>query len=313
MSRGAYIIRRLLLTIPLLLGVLLLAFVLLQVAPGDPARTLAGQRATPEELDQVRSKLGLDESLPVQYVNYVGDAVRGDLGTSIRKKIPVTQVIAHSLPVTLALISLGGVLALVLAVPLAQWAARKRDRPPDHAVRAFSLITLTMPAFLVGILLLVFIALPTGWFPVSGYGDSLPDHLRALVLPSLTIAIALAPLLVRSMRSDFIGILDSDYVAMARASGIGGWRLALRHQLPNAVLPTITLLAVSVGYLLFGIVVVEVTFGLPGLGSEMAAAVDGRDYPVIEGLTIVFALLVVLASLAADVLYTLIDPRVELR
>jgi peptide/nickel transport system permease protein len=312
-SRSAFIVRRLVQTIPLLLGVLLLAFVLLQVAPGDPARTVAGQRASPEELDRVRAELGLDDPLPAQYLNYVADTIRGDLGTAIRKKIPVTEVIVDALPVTLALIGLGAILSLLLAVPLAHWAASGRDRAPDHAVRGFSLLTLTMPTFFVGILLLVFIALPTGWFPVSGYGDSFTDHLRALVLPSVTIAIALAPLLVRSMRSEFIGILNSDYVAMARASGIGGRRMLFRHQLPNAVLPTITLLAVSVGYLLFGIVVVEVTFGLPGLGSEMANAVDGRDYPVIQGITLVFALIVVLTSVAADILYTLIDPRVELR
>lgn len=313
MGRGGFVVRRLLQTVPLLLGVLFLVFVLLHLTPGDPARTIAGPRASPAELERVRENLGLDQSLPRQYVDYVGSAITGDLGTSIQLDRPVTELIGDRLPVTLALLASGGTLALLIAVPLAQWAARHRDGLPDHAVRAFSLLALTMPAFWLGILLLILVALPTGWFPISGYGDTFTDHLRALVLPSLTLGIVLSPLLIRSVRSELIDVRESDYIAMARASGIRSWRLALRHELPNVILPSITLLSVEIGWLLFGVVVVENTFGLPGLGQAMSNAVVEKDFPVIQGITLVFALAVVLVYLAADILFAVIDPRIELR
>jgi peptide/nickel transport system permease protein len=312
-ARGTYVAKRLLQTIPLILGVLLLVFLLLEVTPGDPARTVAGPRASEAEVQQVREDLGLDKSLPERYFSYVQDAVTGDLGTSIRQRIPVTEVIGDRFSITIALIFFGSLFGLAISVPMAQWAARRKDRAPDHFVRAFSIVTLTMPAFWVGILLLVLVALPTGAFPISGYGETIPDHVRALVLPSLTLAISLAPLLIRSLRAEFISVRESDYVALARASGISPLRVALRHELPNAILPAITIVAVSVGFLLFGVVVVEDTFGLPGLGSAMTAAVDDNDFPVIQGITLVFALIVIAVYLVADILYTLIDPRVELR
>ena len=313
MGRLSLVVSRLLQAIPLLLGVVLLVFLLLRVTPGDPARTVAGERASERELEQVRADLGLNDPLPVQYVKYVGDAASGDLGTSIRQRVPVTEVVSDRIPVTLALLAVGSILGLVISVPLATVAARRRDRLPDHFIRLLSLVALTMPAFWVGALLLVTIALPTGWFPISGYGTSFGDHVRALVLPSLTVAISLVPILVRSMRSEFIEVRESDYIAMARACGIGPARLALRHELPNALVPSITLIAVSVGYLLFAVVVVENTFNLPGLGQAMVSAVSERDFPVIQGITLIFSIAVVFVYLIADILYALIDPRIALR
>lgn len=313
MNRWTFVARRCLQTIPLMLGVLLLVFLLLQVTPGDPARTVAGNRATQEQLQQVREELGLNESLPAQYLRYVGNAVKGDLGRSIRQKIPVTEVIAERLGVTLALLATGALLSLLVSVPIAGWAANHRDRAPDHVVLGYSLVTLTMPTFWIGILLLVLIALPTGWFPVSGYGETLPEHIRALFLPSVTLAIALSPLLVRSLRTEFIRVREADYISLGRAIGVSPRRLLLRHELPNAILPAVTLLALSIGYLLFGLVVVENTFGLPGLGQAMVNAVDDRDFPVIQGITLIFALIVVAVYLLADIIYTLIDPRITVR
>lgn len=313
MGRYAFIVKRLLQTIPLLLAVVLLVFLLIQVTPGDPARLSLGPRASEAEVADLRGELGLEDPLPQQYVRYVGEVAKGDLGESIRKDVPVSSLIGDRLGVTLALLLGGTLVALVIAVPLAQYAARHRDRAGDHIVRAVSLTALTMPPFWLGILLLVLIALPTGWFPISGYGDTFGEHVRALVLPCLTLGISLAPVLARSLRSALIGIEGSDYLAMARSVGISRRRLAWRHEMPNAILPVVTLLGVSAGYALFGTVVIENTFSIPGLGHEMLSAVDERDFPVVQGITLVFALIVVLVHLTVDVLYVLIDPRVEIR
>ena len=290
-----------------------MVFSLLQITPGDPARSIAGHRATEEEIAEVRTELGLDRPFLEQYLSYVVDAAQGDLGTSIRSGIPVSEVIATGLPRSLALILLGSGLAMLIATPLAWWSASRRDRFVDHAIRGYSTITLTVPMFWTGIVLLTAVALPTGWFPVSGYGGTLAERARALVLPSVTIAIAQAPLLLRGLRAEFLRIQESDYIAVATASGVRGLRRMLRHELPNALIPAVSVTAVSVPYMLFGVVVVETTFGLPGVGQTVTAAVNTKDFPIVQGVTLVFALTTVATYLIADILYTLIDPRVELR
>lgn len=310
-NRFVFVGRRLAEAVPLLLGVLLIVFLLARVAPSDPALLVVGQRSTPEEVEAAREELGLNDPLPQQYLSYVGDVLRGDLGTSIQRKEPVAEVIGRGIPITLLIVALGALAGLMLAIPLAWVAARYRDRPTDRAVGVYSMVTLTVPAFAVGIFLLVFVALPTGWFPVTGYGTTVAEHARALVLPILTLAIVQAPLLVRSLRSEFIQIRESDYLAMATSAGIRPRRIVLRYELPNAVLPAITLVAFSVGYLLFGVVVVENTFGLPGLGQAIVIAVQSNDIPLIQGITLVFALVVVFTQLLADITFALIDPRIR--
>ena len=312
-GRSRYLVRRLAGLVPLLLGVLFVVFLLLQITPGDPARTISGPRATEEEIAEVRTELGLDRPFLEQYLNYVVDAVQGDLGTSIRSGIPVSEVIWSGLPRSLALILLGSGLAMLIATPLAWWSASRRDRLADHAIRGYSTITLTVPMFWTGIVLLTAVALPTGWFPVSGYGGTLAERVRALVLPSVTIAIAQAPLLLRGLRTEFLRIQESDYIAVATASGVRGLRRLLRHELPNALVPAVSLTAVSVPYMLFGVVVVETTFGLPGIGHTVTTAVNQKDFPIVQGVTLIFALTTVTTYLIADIVYTLIDPRVELR
>ena len=312
-GRSRYLVRRLAGLVPLLLGVLFVVFSLLQITPGDPARTISGPRATAEEIAEVRTELGLDRPFLEQYVNYVVDAARGDLGTSIRSGIPVSEVISSGLPRSLMLILLGSGLAMLIATPLAWWSASRRDRLADHAIRGYSTITLTVPMFWTGIVLLTAVALPTGWFPVSGYGGTLAERARALVLPSVTIAIAQAPLLLRGLRTEFLRIQESDYIAVATASGVRGLRRLLRHELPNALVPAVSLTAVSVPYMLFGVVVVETTFGIPGIGKTVTTAVNQKDFPIVQGVTLVFALTTVTTYLIADIVYTLIDPRVELR
>ena len=312
-GRSRYLVRRLAGLVPLLLGVLFVVFLLLQITPGDPARTVAGPRATQEEIAEVRTELGLDRPFLEQYVSYVVNAAQGDLGTSIRSGIPVSEAISSGLPRSLTLILLGSGLAMLIATPLAWWSASRRDRLADHTIRAYSTVTLTVPMFWTGIILLTTVALPTGWFPVSGYGGTLAERARALVLPSVTIAIAQAPLLLRGLRAEFLRIQESDYVAVATAAGVRGLRRLLRHELPNALVPAVSLTAISVPYMLFGIVVVETTFGLPGIGHTVLTAVNQKDFPIVQGVTLIFALTTVTTYLIADIVYTLIDPRVELR
>jgi peptide/nickel transport system permease protein len=313
MGRYGFIVRRLIHLIPLLLGIVLLVFLLQKVTPGDPGRLILGFHASEGQVRHLDRTLGLDKSIVVQFVDYVGHVVTGNLGQSIRQNVPVATLIGSKLPITLLLVGIGSLLSLMISVPLGVLAARRPDGPTDHIVRLISTIGLTMPPFWVGILLIVGIALPTGLFPVAGYGVGFAQHLRSLVLPAIVLAIAIAPVQIRSLRAGLVDVRQSDYIAMARSVGVRSVRISWRHELPNAILPVITILTVAVGYSLFGAVVVEQIFGLPGLGQGMLNAVSQDDFPVVQGITLVFALIVVAVQLLSDVLYTLIDPRVEIR
>lgn len=292
-----------------LLAVSLAVFVLTQVAPGDAARIRLGPRATPDELDALRHQMGLDRPLFVQYVDYLARVLRGDLGTSVDGR-PVVDIIAQGLGSTLWL--LGGTVALSVAVAVAlAWAgATHRDSPLDHGLRLVLLLSLFLPAFWVGFLLLRFIAIPTGWFPVSGLGSSPAELLRSLVLPSITGAVALTPVLARSLRSSLVDVLGAEYVSVARSLGIAGPTLFWRHIVRNAAGPVVTLLALNVGYLLFGVVILEETFSINGVGSALVKASATQDVFVVQGITLVFAVGVVFANAAGEFLSRLIDPRV---
>lgn len=312
-SRFHFILRRLLHAVPLVLGITLLVFLLLDITPGDPARTVAGLRASPEAVEIVRERLGLHENVVVRYGRYLGGLVRGDLGRSNRGGTEVTAIIGDRLPVTLWLLAAAALLSVAISVPAATLAARARNRLPDHGVRLMSLVALNMASFWVGYMLLRFVALPSGWFPVGGFGGSTLERLRAIFLPAATLAVGMAPILTRSLRSSMIDVLESDYVSAARSVGVRGGRLVRRHVLRNALIPTSTLLASQLGYLLFGAVVVEFAFDLPGLGDAMVTATSRRDFSVVQGITLVFALTVVGINLLADVVHTVLDPRVTIR
>lgn len=312
MGRFQFVLKRLVLTIPLLFGVVLLVFLVLQVTPGDPARLIVGLRASEEELQEVRAKLGLHDPVLTQYVRYVGGVLGGDLGYSYKSRTAVTALIAERLPVTIWLLAFGLAFALLISIPAAIVSALRRDGPVDHVVRGAGLVGLTMPSFWVGILLIVTIALPTGLFPVGGFGETVPEHLRSIVLPALTLAIAIAPIQIRSLRASIIAVLTSDYVTTGRSLGVSGSRLMQRFVLRNAAPPTIAIVALDIGFLLFGAVVVETTFALPGVGQGLVLAARQRDLPAIQGYTLLFALIVVAVFLLADILTAMLDPRVEI-
>lgn len=312
MGRFAFVGKRLLQTIPILLGIVFVVFLLLQVTPGDPARNVAGLRASQADLAQVRTDLGLDRPLLVQYGTYLEGVVQGDLGYSYKSQEPVASMIGSRLTVTLWLLTATLLLSVLIIVPFAIIAAHYRDRPLDHGIRLAGLAGLSAPPFFIGVLLLLLVALPTGWFPAGGFGETTADHVRAIVLPALTLAIGLVVVPIRSLRASIIGVLDTDYVATARALGLSEATIVRRFVMRNAAIPTITIMALELAFLLFGAVVVETTFALPGVGEGLVLAARGRDLPAIQGYTLLFAVAVVLIYLAADILSALLDPRVEI-
>jgi peptide/nickel transport system permease protein len=306
MSRYGFVAKRLLFLLPLLAGVVLLVFLLMKVVPGDPARLTLGPRASAAQVQDARRQMGLDRPVTSQYLLYLWRATHGNLGYSYKN-------IAQRAPVTAWLIAAGTVFSLVIAVPMALLAAVRRDRLADHAVRTAAALGIGMPLFWVGIMLITLVALPTGWFPVGGFGTTLAGHLRSIVLPGLTLGIAMAPPMIRGLRASVVGVLSSDYVSFARALGTGGPRLQRRFVLRNALPPMVNLLAVQSGYFLFGAVVLETAFGLPGMGQGMVLAAVDRDLPLVQGYTLVFAVAVVAVYLAADIVNVLLDPRVAIQ
>jgi peptide/nickel transport system permease protein len=311
-SLAGYAARRLLHMIPIAFGVTLLVFFLIHLVPGDPARTMLGTRATPERIAQLHQQWGLDEPLPVQYWRFLERLVQGDLGSSLFYSVPAGRLVLERLPVTLWLIGLGTLLSVAIAVPLATIAAARRDRPSDHVVRAVPLVGLGFPQFWIGIMLLLAFALNTGRaFPVGGYGEGFFGHLRSMFLPALTVALAISPILIRSLRASLLEVLESDFVATARSKGLPERRVLVRHALRNAVISMVTVLGVNIGFLVGGTLVVEQVFALPGLGQLMINSSFQRDFPLVQAVTLAFAVMVVLVYLTTDILHALLDPRVR--
>jgi peptide/nickel transport system permease protein len=311
-SLAAYTLRRLLQMIPIAFGVTLLVFFLIHLVPGDPARTMLGTRATPERVALLHKQWGLDQPLPVQYWRFVVRLVHGDLGSSLFYSVPAGRLVLERMPVTLWLIGLGTLFAVAIAVPLAVLAAAKHDRPTDHAVRAVPLVGLGFPQFWIGIMLLLAFALNSGRaFPVGGYGHGPFGHLHSMILPALTVALAISPILIRSLRASMLEVLESEYVATARSKGLPERRVLTRHALRNAVISMVSVLGVNIGFLVGGTLVVEQVFALPGLGQLMINSIFQRDFPVVQAVTLAFAVMVVLVYLTTDIIHALLDPRVR--
>ncbi|MDX6538530.1 MAG: peptide/nickel transport system permease protein [Gaiellales bacterium] len=312
MDRLAYTLRRLAQVVPVAVGVTMLTFLLVHLIPGDPALTVLGTRATPQLVADLHQKWGLDRSLPEQYWLFVQRLAHGDLGTSLIYSVPVRSLVIDRIPVTLWLLAYGTVLAIIIAVPLAVLAARRKDGPADQIVRAVPVVGLGMPSFWVGLMLiLLFAADVVKIFPVSGYGTGAFGHLKSMFLPSLTIAIGTTPLLIRALRSSLIGVLESDYITTARAKGIPERRVVVHHALRNALMPMITVLGINLGFLVGATVLVEKVFALPGVGALIYDGISQRDFEVVQGVTLALAAFVVLLNVAIDIIYLLLDPRVR--
>lgn len=311
-DRFAFVGRRLLSLIPLLLGILLVVMLLLSLTPGDPARLVVGPRASDEAVADARAELGLDQPIWQRYITYVGRVLAGDLGTSFQTGQPVAGEIASQIPVTLAVAALGMVLALLVSVPLAILASRRPDGPADHVVRFLGTVGIGMPSFWIAVMAITYIAMPTGWFPVAGIGNTPLENLRALVLPSVVVAISVSAPMVRSLRSTMIDLDTAEHVLAARALGFPERDVLRRFQLRNSVGPLVAVAAAQAGYALFGTVVVEVAFSLPGMGQGLVVAAGMRDFPLVQGYTLVFAVLVVILYLFADLVTAFVDPRVRI-
>lgn len=316
MTRGTlrYIGRRLLLTVPTLLIVAALVFTLVRLIPGDPAQVMLGDSATPEALASLRSEMGLDAPLWVQFTTWLGHVVTGNLGTSIITGEAVGELILERFAVTASIVVTAITLATVAAIALGLSAAANHHRASDGVIVAFSTLTMAIPGFWLGLMLILVFGVKLGWLPVVGYVP-LSDGLAGvpyLVLPVLTLAIAECGALTRMMRASAIDVLNLDYITHARAKGQSEPRVLLRHVLPNAFAPTMTLVGLTLGHLLGGAAVVETVFTLPGLGRLMVDAVLARDYPVVQGCLLFTAAVYVLVNLATDLLYPLLDPRVRL-
>jgi peptide/nickel transport system permease protein len=303
--------RRLVHTLPVIVGITLASFVLIHLVPGDPIRIMLGGKAPQARIDEINHELKLDRPLPQQYLTFVGGATHGDLGQSIILRRPVSSVVGERLGPSIFLLVYGTLIGIVLAVPLGIVSALKRNRLPDHAIRLLTLIAFAMPSFWLGLILIRKFSLDLGLFPVSGYGQGFFGHVRSLTLPSLTIGLFLASMLIRSLRSSLVDVFGAEYVEAARARGLSETRIVLKHSLRNSLIATITVLAVNLGWLIGGAVVVEKVFDIPGLGQLLVESVFTRDFPVIQALTLVFGLLVIVINLLSDLSYALIDPRVR--
>lgn len=310
MNIVSFIASRLLQMVPVLIGVSIVVFLAIHMVPGDPVELMMHGRATPEGLAAARAELGLDQPLFVQYWNFVSGAVVGDLGTSIVQKAPVSEVVGERILPTVLLLVMSSVFAVAIALPLAIVSARRADQPIDHAIRLGGMIGFAMPPFWIGIVVMLVFGIWLDWFPISGYGRTFWAHVYHLVLPSFTVALFLAPILLQSLRAAILDVMTADYIEVARAKGLSERRILVKHALRNALIPVTTILAVNIGWLLSGAVVVEYLFGFPGLGSLLVRAAGQRDYAVIQGLSVTFAVLVLVVNLIADLACMAIDKRV---
>lgn len=310
MSLVLFIFRRLLQLIPTFAFILLVVFVLVRLLPGDPASAMLGDRALDADVTRINHDLGLDQPLPVQFIAFVKAVGTGNLGNSIQLKLPVIDIIFQRMPVTLLLTAMAAVIALLLAVPLAFVAALRRDKAADTVIRGAFQVGLSMPVFYLGLILLTVFGAKLGWFPVGGYGETFLEHVQHLFLPALTLALSLAAILMRNLRAAIIGVVDAEYVDFARAKGLRPRLIMVRHVLRNALISTVTLFGLSIGTLLGGAVITETVFAIPGAGRLMIDSIYGRDYPVVQGMTLALAVFVSVTFLLTDIVQAWLDPRI---
>ena len=310
----AYFLKRVIILLATLFLVSGAIFVVLQVLPGDPAQIILGIKATPETLRDLRHKLGLDLPLPVQYLNWIGGVIRGDLGRSITYDVPITSLIISRLQVTIPLALLSILFAVVFSIPLGVYAAIHRNRPGDYGVMVFSQIGLAIPAFWAGILLILLFAVELRWFSAGGFkswAETPWGALKSLLLPALSLGLIRAAVLARLTRSCMLEVLGEDYIRTARSKGLTEKVVVYKHAFRNALIPVVTIVGLQMGELLAGAIVIENVFHLPGLGRLIFLAIGQRDLPVVQGVSLLIAFLIVVVNFAVDVIYGIVDPRIR--
>ena len=310
----AYLVRRIVATIPVMAVVALFVFSLLYIAPGDPAAIIAGDQATPEQIDRIRQSLGLDRPFLVRFGEWFWQILHGDLGTSIFTNLPVSTLIAQRIEPTLSLMTITLLLSVAVAVPIGVLAAWKAGTWIDRVIMAFAVFGFSVPVFVVGYLLAYVFALQLGWLPVQGYtpiSQGLWPWLENLILPSIALGCVYIALIARITRASMLEVLQQDYIRTARAKGLAQGSILFIHALKNASVPIVTVIGIGIALLIGGAVVTESVFAIPGLGRLTVDAILRRDYPVIQGVVLLFSFVYVLVNLAIDLLYTLLDPRIR--
>jgi peptide/nickel transport system permease protein len=302
-----YLVRRLLALIPVALGVATLTFALIHLVPGDPVVAMLGDTAGPADIVRMRHELGLDRPIAAQYASFLWGLAHGDLGESISSHEPVARLIVERFPATLELAGAGLLVAILLAFPLGLIAGANPGGAADLGAMGFAILGISVPHLYLGPLLMIFFSLDLGWFPLTGRGG-----LSHLVLPAVTLGTALAAILARMLRQSLVQVREADYVRTARAKGFSSAAALMRHGLRNALTPVITLVGLQAGALLTGAIVVEIIFSWPGMGRLLIAAISARDYPLVEGCVLTFALSYVVVNMVTDLAYGLVDPRIRL-
>lgn len=312
MDRVTYTIGRLIQMVPTLIGITVLTFLLIHLIPGDPVLVILDIKATPESVAALTKKLGLDKPLGVQFLYFVRNILRGELGDSLVYRVPVMELVKNRLPVTFFIVIYSVILSVAFTVPISFLAALKKDTLIDQVIRGVGTTLLSVPAFWVGIVLLIVLGVRFDLFPIGGAGEGFLGNLYYLFLPSFTIALRRTAILTRNLRDGIISILNVDYVDFARAKGLRERLVLGKHVLRNAMISTVTLLGLQLGWAVGGSVVIETVFGVPGIGYTMVQSIFARDYPAVQGLTLIFGILVSVIYLLTDILYSFLDPRVTL-
>jgi peptide/nickel transport system permease protein len=309
-----FLATRLLATVPVLLVVAVVVFLILRLTPGDPAAVIAGDSATTEQIEQIRASLGLNRSIPAQFAIWAGNALRGDLGESFFFKKQVSELISQRIEPTLALALCTITLAVVIAVPLGVLAAWRHGGWLDRALMGFSTLGFSIPVFVLGYLLIWLVSMKLGWLPVQGYkrlAEGFGPFIRHLILPSITLSIIYVALIARVTRAAVSEALTEDYVRTARAKGLPERTVVLRHALRNAAVPIVTVIGIGLALLIGGVVVTESVYSIPGLGRLTVDAVLARDFPTIQGVILLFSVAYVLINLLIDLSYLFLDPRIR--
>lgn len=312
MSTMNYLVKRILQIIPVLFIVTILIFAIIRLIPGNPAEVILGDRATNEMVAILEKSMGLDKPIHTQYFIFMGNLLKGNLGNSIHYKVPVSDLIAARLKVTIMLTVFSSLISVLMSFPLGYISGSKKDSGTDQVIRTSALVAISMPQFWFGLMLMIIFSVKFKIFPVGGWGVTTGEQIKALILPSITQSLITTALLTRNLRNGVVDILKMDYVDFARSKGLNERVVKNKHIIKNALIPYITLMSMRMSAMLGGSIIIESVFALPGIGSLISQSIFSRDYAVVQGVVLVFALIVILANIVTDLGYAYLDPRVRL-